>query len=117
MKRPMFLTVWLVIMALGGIFSLYSYTVGSAAIMLALPNFPSWAIPVYALLGVVNLTAVAMLWMWKKMGFYLIIASAVIIASLNGMILGVAGIGSSVFAVIGIGILYLAMKPAWQNFK
>ena len=51
------------------------------------------------------------------MGFYLIIASAVIIASLNGMILGVAGIGSSVFAVIGIGILYLAMKPAWQNFK
>lgn len=117
MKRPTFLTIWLVIMTIAGIFALYSYTLGSASIAQALPNMPSWALTLFAILGAVNLVSVTMLWMWKKMGFYMIIASAIIVASLNGMVLGVAGIGASVFALIGVGILYLAMKPVWQNFK
>ena len=117
MKRPKFLTIWLVIMTIAGIFTLYSYTLGSASIAQALPNMPSWALTMFALLGAVNLFSVAMLWMWKKLGFYLIIVSAIIAASLNGMILGVAGVGASIFTIIGVGILYLAMKPVWQNFK
>lgn len=117
MKRPMFLTIWLVIMTLGAIYSLYTYTLGSANITKLLPNMPSWALTVFAILGFVNLLAVAMLWMWKKMGFYLVIGTAIVVASLNGMLLGVAGIFTSIFALVGVGILYLAMKPAWQNFK
>lgn len=117
MKRPMFLTIWLVLMTISAIFTLYSYTLGSENIAKTLPNMPSWALIVFALLGVVNLFSVAMLWMWKKMGFYIIIGTAIIVASLNGMILGAAGMIASIFAVVGVVILYLAMKPVWQNFK
>lgn len=117
MKRPMFLTIWLVLMTIGAIFTLYSYTLGSENITKTLPNMPSWVLIVFALLGVVNLFSAAMLWMWKKMGFYIIIGTAIIVASLNGMILGAAGMIASIFAVVGVVILYLAMKPVWQNFK
>ncbi len=58
-----------------------------------------------------------MLWMWKKAGFYIQIASAIIAASINGAIFGAVGIGTSIFGIIGVGIMYLAMKPVWQNFK
>ena len=116
-KRPVFLTVWLILMAVAGVYSLYSYTLGAASLMLLLPNMPSWAFTAFTVFGILNLVAVAMLWMWQKLGFYLIIASAVIVAAINGAILGPIGIGSSIFAVIGVGILYLAMKPVWQNFK
>lgn len=117
MKRPKFLTGWLIFMIIGNVFSLYSYTLGSANIAKTLPNMPSWAITVFAVGAVVNLFAVVMLWMWKKMGFYIIIALAIIVASLNGMLLGIAGVFASLFALIGVGVLYLAMKPVWQNFK
>ena len=42
-KRPVFLTVWLILMAVAGVYSLYSYTLGAASLMLLLPNMPSWA--------------------------------------------------------------------------
>lgn len=117
MKRPIFLTIWLALMTLGDISSLYSYTLGTSAMAKALPNLPSWAFGVLTLLVVLQLVGVIMLWMWKKMGFYMFIASAIIAASVNGAILGAAGVGTSLFGVIGIAILYLAMKPVWQNFK
>lgn len=117
MKRPTFLTIWLVFMTIGGVSSLYSYTLGSEFITRSLPNLPSWALSVYALLSVGQLFAVTMLWMWKKIGFYIIIATAIIATSLNGMLLGALGVGSSIFAIVGVGILYFAMKPVWQNFK
>lgn len=117
MKRPMFLTIWLILMTLGAISTAYSYTLGSATIMKAIPNMPSWALTQYALFSIVNLVAVWMLWTWKKMGFNLFVVSAVISASLNGMILGAIGVGSSIFGVVGIVILYLAMKPVWKQFK
>lgn len=117
MNRPKFLTGWLIFMIIGNVFSLYSYTLGSANIAKTLPNMPSWAITVFAVGAVVNLFAVVMLWMWKKMGFYILIALAIIVASLNGMLLGIAGVFASLFSLIGVGILYLAMKPVWQNFK
>lgn len=113
----MFLTIWLVLVTISAIFTLYSYTLGSENITKTLPNIPSWSLTAFALLGVVNLFAVVMLWMWKKMGFYIIIGIAIIIASLNGMILGAVGIVASVMAIVGVAILYLAMKPVWQNFK
>ena len=116
-KRPTFLTIWLVLMTVAGVFTLYSYTLGSASITQTLPNIPSWSVTLLALMSAVNLASVVMLWMWKKAGFYLLIASAIIVASINGVILGPIGIGGSIFALVGVGILYLAMKPVWQNFK
>lgn len=116
MKRPTFLTIWLVLMTISAIYTIYSYTLGSEAVTKTLP-IPAWSLMALALLGVVNLFAVVMLWMWKKMGFYIIIGSTIIAASLNGIILGVLGFVASIMAIVGIVILYLAMKPVWQNFK
>jgi hypothetical protein len=47
----------------------------------------------------------------------MIVVVSVLVASINGAILGAAGIGSAVGALIGLGIIYLAMKPVWKSFK
>ena len=117
MKRPVFLTVWLVLMSIGAVFSVYSYTVGSYAITQTFPDFPSWAITVYAGLSIIDVIAVAMLWMWKKMGFYMVAGFALVASLLNIMIMGGAGIVSTVIGFVGVGILYWAMKPVWGQFK
>lgn len=104
-------------MTLSAISTAYSYTLGSATIMKAIPTMPSWALNLYALFSIVNLVAVWMLWTWKKMGFYIYTACAILVASINGMILGILGVGGSIFAMIGVGVLYLAMKPVWKQFK
>jgi hypothetical protein len=115
-KRPTFLTIWLILIVLGNLYSLYSYTVGTTFITRALPNFPSWAFILYDILAVVELIGVVLLWMWKKVGFYLIIGAAIIATVLNILTLGGLGVTAIVAAIIGIVILYLAMKPVWSNF-
>jgi hypothetical protein len=50
------------------------------------------------------------------LGFYLIIGAAIVAVVLNIAILGVLGLTGVIGAVIGVGILYLAMRPVWQNF-
>lgn len=116
-KRPTFLTIWLVLMALAGVYSLYSYTLGAQAIKAALPSMPSWVFVPFTSLGLLSLVSVFLLWTWKKLGFYLVIASSIISVLLNGAISGLVGIVAIIFALAGVGILYLAMKPVWQNFK
>ncbi|MCR4263933.1 MAG: hypothetical protein NUV98_04415 [Candidatus Roizmanbacteria bacterium] len=117
MKRPVFLTIWLVLMSLDAVFSVYSYTAGSYALTQTFSNFPSWAITVYAVLSVIDVIAVAMLWMWRKMGFYMVAGFALVASLLNIMIMGSAGVVSSVIGLAGVGILYWAMKPVWGQFK
>jgi hypothetical protein len=113
-KRPTFLTIWLVWMTISGVYGLYSYTLGSANIVKAIPAMDSWVLPAFTLISVVNLIAIAMLWAWKKLGFYLVLATAIVAFLINIMVLGV---GWSVLGWIGVAILYLAMKPVWQSFK
>lgn len=117
MKRPMFLTVWLVLMLLGHAYSLYSYTLGTAAIMAVLPNIPGWFFPAMLVLSLAGLAAVYLLWTWKKMGFYLAVGIAVLASLMNIVVLGTLGSVSIIGAAVGVGILYLAMKPVWKNFK
>ena len=116
MKRPIFLTIWLILIVLGNLYSLYSYTLGTAFITSALPNFPSWAFILLDILAVVELIGVALLWMWKKLGFYLFIGAAVIASALNILTLGGLGVTGILGAILGIVILYFAMKPVWSNF-
>ena len=104
-------------MSITGAWALYQYIFSPEAITATLPNIPSWALGTLTLMSTVNLIAVALLWSWKKIGFYLIILSAVVVASVNGNILGIVGLFSSLSALVGLGILYLAMKPVWKSFK
>lgn len=114
MKRPIFLTILLILITISNIFSLYSYTVGKSSIVELIPDFPSWAFIFLTTLGILQLVGVAMVWTWKKMGFYLFIVSAIGAMLVNAATLG---IGSSLFGIIGIVLLYFAMKPVWGNFK
>lgn len=117
MKRPTFLTVWLILMLLSYVYSLYSYTLGTAAMTAVFTNIPVWFFPVMLLLSLAGLASVYLLWTWKKMGFNLAIGIAVLASVVNFMIMGSLGIISVVFAIVGVVILYLAMKPVWKNFK
>lgn len=118
LKRPWYLTVWLVLMTIGTLYGLFTYTLGSEILKKAWGNLmPDWAFGVLALFSAVNLVAVVMLWMWKIWGFYLVLLVALFSAAINGMLLGVIGLGATVFAALGVLILYLVMRPVWQNFK
>lgn len=116
-KRPTFLTIWLILMTIGNAGTFLEYTFGAAMLARTMPFLPSWGLPVLSLFGLVNIIAVVMLWMWKKIGFYMVVGSAILVAAINGTLLGVAGISGAVGAIIGLGILYLAMKPVWKSFK
>lgn len=104
-------------MSVAGVWTLYQYLINPTIITATLPNVPSWTIITLTLMSALNLIAIGLLWSWKKIGFYLIIISAVVVASINGTILGIVGLFSSFGALIGLGILYLAMKPVWKSFK
>lgn len=117
MKRPTFLTVWLVLMLLGYVYSLYSYSLGASMITAVFPNLPGWFFPAMLILSLAGLVAVYLLWTWKKLGFQLAVGLAVLSTVINFMIMGAAGIVSVILAIAGVAILYLAMKPVWKNFK
>ena len=114
MQRPWYLTGWLILLAIGGVFSLYSYTLGSAAITAVMPDLPSWYLTAMLVLAVVQLVGVYMLWQWKMLGFQLMVGATVVASVLNYMYLG---FGAVVMGLIGLGILYLVMKTSWKNFK
>ena len=116
MKRPTFLTVWLSFIAVADVFALFSYTFGTSSITRTLSHFPSWAFLLYDVLVVLQLVSVVLLWRWKKMGFYLIAADALVVAVVNGVTLGAGGIGGILFGLVGVGVLCLAMRPVWKQF-
>lgn len=118
MKRPWSLIVLLVLMTLLAVQSLFTYTLGAEMLKKAWEGLmPDWAFGVLALLSVVKLVAVVMLWMWKIWGFYLVLLVALFSAAINGILLGVVGLGVTVFVALGTLILYLVMRPVWTNFK
>lgn len=117
MKRPIFLTIWLILIAVNHLYSIYTYTLGTAALPV-LANRPVWYYPVMIALSLIALASVYLIWTWKKMGFYLMIGIAVVsfLVSLT-MVSPLAAALSVIFLAVGVGILYLAMKPVWKNFK
>lgn len=115
MKRPKFLTFWLSLMTISILFSLYGdFSKSSSLPKMQLPN---WYFALSPILLIVQLFAVFLLWNWKKVGFYIVVGLAIIAASINGAIFGLLGVGLSVVGILGVLILFLAMKPVWNKFK
>lgn len=77
--------------------------------------------------GFVQIWAVVQLLRWKKIGVTLFISTAVVIALITGInefnvvsnisqiIVSMLVVG--VVNIIILGILYLAIRPVWKNFK
>lgn len=116
MKRPTFLTVWLIFMVLSTVYNLISTIFNPSKITSVFPNIPTWVFSVSYVQFVISFICIVLLWRWKKIGFYVIVANSIVSIVINVALLGSLGIISVVFGVIGIGILYLAMRPVWQQF-
>ena len=116
MKRPTFLTVWLTLLTLATVSSLFSTLFNAGKITTVFPNLPAWMFPVSYLQFAITFICIVLLWRWKKIGFYVLVANTIVTAVLNIALLGSLGIITVFFGLIEMSILYLAMRPVWQQF-
>lgn len=97
------LTAYLIFMIfINTLMSLAYFLTGGAIAEAA--DVPGWSIPVLGLFGLINVACAVGLFMWKKWCFLGFAASACIVFALN-LIIGL-GVGSSVFGLVGIAVLY-----------
>lgn len=123
MKRPIFLTIWLVILL---IFSV-ALTVDSLTYLSFIFLTKSYISLLGIVAGFVQIWAVVQLLRWKKIGIKLFISSAIviflvtaineftIISKVTQVLISLSAV--LVVNIIMLGILYLAIKPVWKNFK
>jgi len=100
-SRPTFLNVLLILMVIGNIFAI-----------LLLLGFQDYS---RIILFALNLFFVYLLYNWNIIGFY-----GIIFMSFMGFVLNISsGINAGLSllgSVIGVVILYFAMKPVWHHF-
>lgn len=123
MKRPIFLTIWLVIMLLFSI----ALTVDSLTYLPMIRHTKNYVSLVGIAAGFLQLFAVVQLLRWRKRGAPLLVSSAVIIFLITGIneFYIISNIGliimsmSIVLLVNGVmlGVLYLAIRPVWKYFR
>jgi len=107
-------------MTLSFAYSLFVYTFRFAAIRDNQSGWgflPGWAQPVFIVLILLGLGAVLLLWNWKMTGFIILVLLVVVNFIFNLVTLGPIAFISLIMALIGILILYFAMKPVWFDFK
>lgn len=123
MKRPMLLTIWLVVMLL--------LSVAIALDSLTYLHFIFLTKSYISLFGIVagfvQIWALIQLLRWRKVGVTLLLSSAVVVFLITGInefyiVSNINQIIVSMLAVlvvniITLGILYLAIRPVWKNFK
>lgn len=113
-KRPLFLTILLIYVSLGTVFSLYAYIDGGPELAPPQLWFNRPVLSIYAIVELIQLIGIFLVWRWKRIGFYIFLVTTLTNVLLNVVFLG--GI-DLVFPVIELGLLYLAMRPVWSNFK
>ena len=123
MKRPIFLTIWLSILL---IFSI-GLTVDSLTYLPFIFHTKSFISLLGIVAGFVQIWAVVQLLRWRKVGITLFISSVVaiflvtainefyIVAKVNQIIVSLLMV--LLINCIILGILYLAIRPVWKNFK
>ena len=113
-KRPTFLSVWLILIIIVNVVNLLTYTLGYSSLVNH-HGFMRWEVIGLAVISLIGLGGALLIWSWYKSGLYLIIlgtiASIFVNPSLSRREFSVA------YSIIGIAILYMAMRPAWRRFK
>jgi hypothetical protein len=123
MKRPTFLKIWLIVLLLLSM----AITIDSLTYLPLIPLTKNYISLVGIAAGFVQIWAVVQLLRWKRMGVTLFISAAVVIFLITGIneFNVVSNIGQIIASmlvvlvvnVIMLGILYLAIRPVWKNFK
>ncbi|MCL4338472.1 hypothetical protein M1271_02190 [Patescibacteria group bacterium] len=123
MKRPKFLTIWLILLL---IFSV-AITIDSLTYLSFILLTKNYISLVGIIAGFVQIWAVVQLLRWKKIGVTLFISSAIavfmitainefnIVSKVNQIIVSLLAV--LVVNIVILGILYLAIRPVWKNFK
>jgi len=119
-QRHGFVTAWLILMIIGNSSTALFYLFAGDIMALNFPNGISLSMRIlYAVLSIANVIFSAILFNWKKIGFwgYTLIA---IVVSITNVTIGVE-IMQSVFGLAGIAILYGVLQikkdniTAWSN--
>lgn len=123
MKRPKVLTIWLILLLLTSV----GMTIDSLTYLHFIFLTKSYISLVGIAAGFMQIYAVVQLLRWKKSGVVLYISSALlvflvtainefaIVSKLNQIIISLITVLA--VNVITVGILFLAMRPVWKNFK
>lgn len=123
MKRPIFLTIWLVILLLFSV----AITADSLTYLPFIFLTKNYISLIGIIAGFVQIWAVVWLLRWKKIGVTLFISAAIIVFLITAIneftiVSKVSQIVVSLLAVlvvniIMLGILYMTIRPVWKNFK
>ncbi len=123
MKRPIFLSVWLAILLISSV----ALTVDSLTYLPMIRLTKDYISLIGIVAGFVQIWAVIQLLRWKKIGIPLLLFSAItillvtavnefmIISNINKIIVSMGMV--LVVNIVILGILYLAIRPVWKNFK
>jgi len=110
-ERGFWLTLFLVIMALHGIFAAYFYyTVRVGEPSLDRP----WILSLMVIHSLANILAAVGIWYWKKWALYVYAASTVL-----GLVVGLLSIGawSTFYMVLPLSILGYILRTKWNYFN
>jgi hypothetical protein len=123
MKRSKFLTIWLIVMLLFSI----ALTVDSLTYLPMISLTKDYISLIGIVAGFVQIWSVVQLLRWKKMGITFLLSSAIVIMLVTAinefyLVSKMSQIIVSLLAVLVVniimfGILYLAIRPVWKNFK
>jgi hypothetical protein len=115
-ERGGWLDIWLFLMLIGNIGALIwvaiSSLVAATSSSGAFLNVPVAAGTI--VLGVWNIICLTFIYKWKKLGFFGLTASSVALTGLN-LYFGEGAL--SLLGLVGITILYFAMRPKWALFE
>ncbi len=123
MKRPIFLTIWLMLLFLFAV----ALTADSLTYLPMIRLTKNYISLLGIAAGFVQIWAVVQLLRWKKVGVTLLVSSAIVILLVTAinefyLVLKINQILISMAMVLLVnfimfGILYLAIRPVWKNFK
>lgn len=123
MKRSKFLTIWLVLLLLFSI----ALAVDSLTYLPMIRLTKNYVALIGIIAGFVQIWAVVQLLRWKKIGVTLLASAAIVIYIVTGinefyLVSKINQILVSMLMVLVVnsimfGILYLAIRPVWKNFK
>lgn len=123
-KRHWSLTAWLIFIAAGSSAIILYYLLRAGGIWADVPDRPAWWIPMQVLWAIANLFGTIALFKWRKWGFWVICAAA-IVPVVADLVVG-KGIGSVLGSALGsfvyVGVLYQALqigedKKGWAQLQ
>lgn len=107
------LTAWLILMIITNSVMALMYLFGSGMIRQRFPDAPSWAFPVLAVLGIINLICAIALFSWRKWGFIGFAATSVAAIIVN-LAVGL-NIIQALMGLLGIAVLYGVLHIGKEN--